>query len=107
MRRPINRSSSSSPSPARVPKARPAGYVPPRLSQLKAAPPVSGKQRRRQMKAAAWRLSKIIHAPARKIISTLAEDRAAAAMFANKTPDRRGDAMRLANKVARLARKAK
>ncbi|HET6246671.1 MAG TPA: hypothetical protein VFE47_03150 [Tepidisphaeraceae bacterium] len=101
MRRPFNSSSSS-----RNPKARPPGFIPPKLSQLTARPPLTGKQRRRQLKASAWRLSRIIHAPAHMIIATLKADRSQIPVLANRTADRRGDAYRLANKIARLARRS-
>jgi hypothetical protein len=76
---------------------------------FEAKKPASGKQRRRMLKAAAWRMAKVIHAkPASLLAMKVAtlED-----LIEQKCPPRklhqrsgRGEMMRLLAKIARLRR---
>ena len=89
--------------PPRKPKPRPAGHIPPRLTQL-TAEKLSGKKRRRRMKAAAWRLSCLVSVGAAEIVKTLRTDPSKAMLIANRSADRRSEAMRLARKISRLTK---
>ncbi len=100
------------PRPARRPEPpqarrshQPAGpmTVPPKQ-------PASGKKRRSMLKAAAWRLAKIVHAKPASLVAM--EIAALEDLIELKCPQKhrfeasqRGDAMRLANKITRLRRR--
>ena len=99
--------------PYRAPQ-RPA--PPPRVrkpkgpSQIVAKKPASGKQRRRMLKAAAWRLAKQLHAKPSDIMASgvetleqLIDARCEKRVYGSN----RGDAFRLMEKILRLRRPAK
>ena len=116
-------------SPQRRPKQRPgpAGYPPQRIEprQFRDQPtsrpqkpaarppgraridprkPMSGKERRRMLKAAAWRLARIIHVrPAEVILKLAAEPKLEALLGGRGIIERRGEAARLAAKIRRLS----
>ena len=115
-------------SPDRRPKPRPSGYAPQRYeapkfrdrpaprpqkparrpggaARIEPRQPASGKQRRRMMKAAAWRLAKIIHVRPADAIKTLAAQPKLELAFPGRAlAERRGEAARLAVKIWRLNR---
>ena len=116
--------------PQRRPKPRPSGYAPQRFdsrpprerpaprpakprrpagpARIEPRQPVSGKQRRQMLKAASWRLAKIIHVRPADVMKTIAAQRKLDLAFPNVAlVERRGEAARLAAKIWRLAAKPK
>lgn len=115
-------------SPERRPKPRPNSYPPQRIEprQFRDRPvsrparpaprpagaaridprqPTSGKQRRRMVKATAWRLAKIIHVRPAEVLKALASQPKLELAFPGRTAaERRGEAARLAVKIWRLSR---
>ena len=122
-------------SPQRRPKPRPSGYAPQRFdsrpppyrdqrdrpaprpakprrpagpARIEPRQPVSGKQRRQMLKAASWRLAKIIHVRPAEVVKALSVQRRLDVAFPNVAiAERRGEAARLATKIWRLAAKPK
>ena len=114
--------------PERRPKPRPAGYAPQRFtpdSSFRDRPPAprparpmhsqapatfeplepaSGKQRRRMLKAAAWRLARILHLRPADALKGLSQEPKIDAAFPDRIiTERRGEAARLAAKIWRLS----
>jgi len=86
------------PPPRRQPVRRPAG-----ASRIAPLEPKSGKQRRRMIKAASWRLAKLIHARPADVLKTLSVQPKLEVAFPDRNLDEHwGEACRLAVKIWRL-----
>ena len=89
------------------PASRPARPAPrpPGAARIAPQTPTSGKQRRRMVKATAWRLAKIIHVRPAEVLKALATQPKLEVAFPGRTAaERRGEAARLAVKIWRLSR---
>jgi hypothetical protein len=119
-------SGNSSNNPRRQPKPRPTGNgfqhrdLAPRPNSFQAAPkrqptapspsariaplqPKSGKERRRMIKASAWRLARLVQARATDVVAKLAVEPSLERAFPDRVrPESRGEAKHLASKIARL-----
>lgn len=68
--------------------------------------PVSGKDRRRMMKAAAWRLAQLMHVRPSDVIKTVLENPRPEQLLAVQTVrENRGEAFRLVAKIRRLVKR--
>jgi hypothetical protein len=86
------------PPPRPAKPRRPAGPA-----RIEPRQPTGSKDRRRMLKAAAWRLAKIIHVRPAEVLKALAMQPKLDAAFPNRASDERwGEAARLAVKVWRL-----